>query len=423
MTEAKKTVLFEKHAALAGKAQIVPFAGWMMPLWYQSISAEHAAVRKTAGLFDCTHMAVLKVSGKDAANFLNVVSTNDISMLKPVPLETGRHGQSSGDKDALSLTGHGKAQYSYILNPAGQIVDDIIIYCVDADNFMVVANASNEQNVKNWLNIVTVEKIDIDPGWQYQITDLKNPALPDAKVDIALQGPASAKCLKDIFGVYFSGIKPLNFVSIKTDGFDLIVSRTGYTGAKVGFEIFVHPDKAALLWDIILERGKKFGVVPCGLGARDSLRIEAGLPLYGHELAGDFGISPFQAGYDWAVKLDKKHFIGKEEIMKTLPIETEVARFKFDGSKGIRPIRGLDGIVNKDRRCIGHVLSCAKVDSQQVLLALVKKGYAVFGEKVGVYYVARNQRHIEEGKKERVVICDKLDVDMKGLTVDRFEKF
>ncbi|MDD5134733.1 MAG: glycine cleavage system aminomethyltransferase GcvT [Phycisphaerae bacterium] len=399
-TEAKKTVLFEKHAALAGKAQIVPFAGWMMPLWYQSISAEHAAVRNAAGVFDCTHMAVLKVSGKDAANFLNVVSTNDISMLKP-----------------------GKAQYSYILNPAGQIIDDIIIYCIKDDNFMVVANASNEQNVKNWLNIVTVEKIDIDPGREYQVTDLKNPSLPDAKVDIALQGPASAKCLEDIFAVDVSGIKPLHFVSVKAKGYDLIVSRTGYTGAKVGFELFVHPDKAGGLWDIILEEGKKFGVVPCGLGARDSLRIEAGLPLYGHELAGDFSISPFQAGYDWAVKLEKKCFIGKEEIMKKLPIETEVARFKFDGSKGIRPIRQLDGLVNKDGRCIGNVLSCAKVEDKQVLLGLVKKGYAIFGDKVGVYYLARNKQHIEDGKKDRVAICDRLIADMKGLTVDRFEKF
>ena len=111
MTEAKKTVLFDRHAALAGKSQIVPFAGWMMPLWYQSISAEHNAVRKTAGLFDCTHMAVLKIAGKDALNFLNILTTNDVSMLKP-----------------------GKAQYSYILNLAGDIIDDIIVYCIEADN-------------------------------------------------------------------------------------------------------------------------------------------------------------------------------------------------------------------------------------------------------------------------------------------------
>jgi glycine cleavage system aminomethyltransferase T len=415
--------LFEKHAALAGKAQIVPFAGWMMPLWYQSISAEHTAVRQTAGLFDCTHMAVLKVSGKDAANFLNVVATNEISMLKPVPLETGRRERPSGDKDALSLTGHGKAQYSYILNPAGQIIDDVIIYCVDVDNFMVVANAANEENVKNWLNIVTTEKIDIDPDWQYQVTDLKNPALADARVDIALQGPTSAKCLNDIFGIDGESIKPFNFINVKMSRFDLLVSRTGYTGAKIGFEIFVHPNQAALLWDIILERGRKFGVVPCGLGARDSLRIEAGLPLYGHELAGDFGISPFQAGYDWAVKLDKKCFIGKEEITKKLPFDTEVVRFKFDGSKGIRPIRQLDGLVNKDGRCIGNVLSCAKVDSEQVLLGLVKSGYAVVGDKVGVYYLARNQQHIGQGRKERVAICDRLAADMEGITVNRFEKF
>jgi glycine cleavage system T protein len=400
MTDAKKTVLFEKHAALAGKSQIVPFAGWMMPLWYQSISIEHTAVRKTTGLFDCTHMAVLKIAGEDALNFLNILTTNDVSMLKP-----------------------GKAQYSYILNLAGDIIDDVIIYCIGTDDFMMVANAANEQKVKDWLKKVSTESIQTDSNWQFEIKDLKDAVYADARVDIALQGPASAQCLKNIFGIDVTGLKSLSFTCAKAKDLDVIITSTGYTGAKVSFELFVHPSKAPLLWDTILEKGKNLGVIPCGLGARDSLRIEAGLPLYGHELAGEFNISPFQAGYPWAVKLQKKNFIGRKAIAKkSVNFSTEVARLKFDGSKGVRPIRQFDGVVNAGE-CIGHVLSCAKVNDEQIVLALIKKDYNITGGQTGVYYLARNQGHIQQGRKEKVKAGDSLTADLIGKVVERFEKF
>ncbi|MGD0785467.1 MAG: glycine cleavage system aminomethyltransferase GcvT [Sedimentisphaerales bacterium] len=398
MTEAKKTVLFEKHAALAAKSQIVPFGGWLMPLWFTSIRAEHDAVRKTAGLFDCTHMAVLKITGKDAANFLNILATNDVSMLKP-----------------------GKAQYSYILTPTGDIVDDIIIYYIAPENYMMVANASNEQKVKDWIAKVLVEfcsKLQVD------VKDLKNASLPDARVDVALQGPASAQCLKNIFGTDVSGLKSLSFTTAKSKDLDVIITSTGYTGAKVSFEIFVHPAKATLLWDTILEKGKPLGIIPCGLGSRDSLRIEAGLPLYGHELDGEFNISPFQAGYPWAVKLQKKNFIGKDAITKkAASFDTEVARLKFDGQHGVRPIRQLDGILSDDGICIGQVLSCAGVNDKQIALALIKKQYNITGKSVGIYYLARNAGHIQQGRKEKVNLGEKLNADIKGQVVERFEKF
>jgi glycine cleavage system T protein len=455
MTEAKKTVLFDRHAALAAKSQIVPFAGWEMPLWYQSISAEHGAVRKTAGLFDCTHMAVLEITGKDALNFLNILTTNDVSMLKP-----------------------GKAQYSYILDLLGNIIDDVIIYCISSDplrcnrtaasNYMMVVNAANEDSVKNWIQKVRTdfgelsraEKSLIDNNWQFEVRDFKDPSLPDARVDIALQGPASAECLKNIFGADFGKLKSFTFTSIKTKDLNLIISRTGYTGAKVGFEIFVHPAKAPMLWDTILEKGKNLGIIPCGLGARDSLRIEAGLPLYGHELDGEFNISPFQAGYSWAVKLQKpgftptpicageanlesaekatsaqsfsaqpqsklvRGFIGKEAILKKSDNwQTEVARLKFDAGAGIRPIRQFDGILKASGECIGHVLSCAKVDDRQIVLALIEKQYNIIGSPAGVYYVARNISHIQQGRKEKVKAGDKLDADIVGKVAERFEKF
>lgn len=390
-----------------------------MPLWFTSIRAEHEAVRKTAGLFDCTHMAVLKITGKDAANFLNVLATNDVSMLKP-----------------------GKAQYSYILTPAGDIVDDIIIYYIAPENFMMVANASNEQKVKDWIAKVLVEfcsELQVDPvrdkalgltasKWPVSngvdIKDLKNASLPDARVDIALQGPASAQCIKNIFGVDVTGLKSLSFVFAKSKDLDVIITSTGYTGAKVSYELFVHPSKAALLWDTILKEGKSLGVIPCGLGSRDSLRIEAGLPLYGHELDGDFNISPFQAGYPWAVKLQKKNFIGKDAITKKAAnFDTEVARLKFDGSKGVRPIRQLDGILSDDGICIGQVLSCAGVNDRQIALALIKKQYNITGKSVGIYYLARNAGHIQQGRKEKVSVGERLTADIQGKVVERFEKF
>ncbi|HBG27089.1 MAG: glycine cleavage system protein T [Planctomycetes bacterium GWF2_41_51] len=392
MTDVKKTVLFEKHAALAGKAQIVPFAGWMMPLWYKSISEEHKAVRTTAGLFDCTHMAVLKIAGKDAMNFLNALITNDVSRLKP-----------------------GKAQYGYVLDTAGNIIDDVIVYCIADDNFMLVANASNEQKVKDW--------IVKNQAGQVEVSDLKDASLPDGRVDIALQGPASAQCVKNIFGVDVSGLKSLSFTYGKTKDLDLIISSTGYTGSKISFELFVHPAKASLLWDTILEAGKNLGIIPCGLGSRDSLRIEAGLPLYGHELDGDFNISPFQAGYGWAVKLQKDNFIGKDAIAKKTDYDTEVARLKFDGGKGIRPIRQLDGILDDDGICIGQVLSCAAAGDKQIALALIKKEFNSPGNSVGIYYLARNAGHIQQGRKEKVALGEKLTTDIKGLVIERFEKF
>jgi glycine cleavage system T protein len=392
MTDAKKTVLFEKHAALAAKAQIVPFAGWMMPLWYKSISQEHQAVRKTAGLFDCTHMAFLKITGKDASKFLNLLITNEVTKLKP-----------------------GKAQYAYILDYAGDIIDDVIVYCIADDNFMLVANASNEQKVKDWLAKTKQGQI--------EIADLKDPSLPDARVDMALQGPAAAECLKKIFGIDVGSMKSLSFVFAKAKDIDVIITSTGYTGAKVSYELFVHPNKAAQLWDMILEAGKPLGIIPCGLGSRDSLRIEAGLPLYGHELAGDFNISPFQAGYGWAVKMQKENFIGKNALAKKLNYDTEVARLKFDGGKGVRPIRQLDGVLNADGVCIGYVLSCAAANEAQIALALIEKEYNLTGKPVGIYYTARNAGHIQQGRKEKVNPGDKLAADIKGTTVERFEKF
>ncbi|MCD4830937.1 MAG: glycine cleavage system aminomethyltransferase GcvT [Anaerohalosphaeraceae bacterium] len=393
------SALYRKHTALAAKSRIVPFAGYLMPLWYSSIAAEHSAVREKAGLFDCTHMGVLGFKGDGAEWFLNVLATNEVTALVD-----------------------GKAQYSYILDTAGNILDDIIVYRKKANDFMVVVNAANESKIKAWLPIVkdylgaTTE--------QLEIIDLKDSANPQAKVDLALQGPASAECLSKITGEKTENIKPFTFIKSKIDGVEVIISATGYTGAKTAFEIFVHPAKAPAIWDRILETGASDGIVPCGLGARDSLRIQAGFPLYGHELAGELNISPFAAGYRWAVKLKKEFFIGQDAIRQTAESFTQqVSRIELPGQKGIRPAREADGILDSQGLCIGSVLSCAGDGKNQIAMALINKAAATTGNDIGLYYLARSQSQLRQGKKDCVNLGEKLTPDIQGRIVSRFEKF
>lgn len=388
---AKPSVLYDCHIRLGAKSHLAPFAGYLMPLWYSSISAEHTAVRKAAGLFDCTHMGILEVAGAGAEDFINRFSTNDASALQ-----------------------NGKAQYSYVLDADGHILDDIIVYRRADENFMVVVNAANEQKIKDYL-----WAMDAGDALLRDMRDTKTAG--DCRVDIALQGPASIDALSGIFAgerSQLEGIKSFCFIEGKIAGIDCIISRTGYTGAKTGFELLVHPDNAVKVWQEILDKGKKFGVVPCGLGARDSLRIEAGLPLYGHELAGPFDISPFEAGYGWAVKLDKNFFIGKEAIIRRAEnFDMQVARIELPGQRGIRPARQNDCIAVNDK-CAGWVLSCAKAGEVQIALVYVKKSAGVEGNEIGVHYMPR-----KANENERLESGENVEADIEGKVLKRFARF
>lgn len=388
--EPKHSALYERHIALAAKAQIVPFASYLMPLWYSSISAEHNTVRTAAGLFDCTHMGVLEIAGTGAEQFLNTIAVNNVSLLTP-----------------------GQAQYSYILDYAGNVLDDIIIYRRSDELFMLVVNAANELKIKAWLK--TMQNTPL-------IRDLKDPGDngDDARVDLALQGPTSIQCLEKLTTSDLKNLKPFTFLETRIADIDAIISHSGYTGAKVGFELFVHPAKAPLLWDKLVASG----AVPCGLGARDSLRIEAGLPLYDHEIAGEFNISPFEAGYGWTVKLDKEFFIGKAVMQhKAETFDMQVVRIKLPGAKGIRPVRQNDIVLADNGKCIGHILSCAKAGENQIALAYIEKQYANTESSTGIYYLARNQGQLQNGKKDKVQIGDIIEPDINGVVVKRFEKF
>jgi len=411
------SVLYDEHVKRTNKSHISAFAGYLMPLWYSSIAEEHRAVRERSGLFDCTHMGVLEVRGNDAAAFLDVVTTNHIS--------------------SMSI---GRARYGHILDAAGNVLDDIIVYRRGEDSFMVVVNAANEPKIKFYLHELIEGNAVVDtagsawttklPVLRVDVWDMRDPNRPeDRRVDLALQGPASidtlAKLTDDQSVVNrIAGLKSFALVEERLGGIDCLVCRTGYTGSSVGFELFVDPGEAPRLWNLLLDAGEPLGVLPCGLGARDSLRIEAGLPLYGHELDGKFNISPFEAGYGWAVKLEKDFFIGKAAMQRVAATYSmEVARIEWPGTKGIRPVRPDDAVLNERGDCVGWVLSSAKVEDKQYSLAYVDRNLAREGTRLSVYYLARSPAQVQQGRRERAEKGEKLEADLTGTVSVRFPKF
>ncbi len=407
------SVLYEQHLKLPSRLHMNPFCGYIMPLWYSTIAAEHRAVRQAAGLFDCTHMGTIDVSGPEAANFLDYVTTNRI-----VDLDIG------------------VARYSYILDAAGNILDDIIIYRRSAVKFMVVINAANELKIKSYFKALLNDKFPVDVEdtgcklpYKPDIFNMKDTSqIRDCRVDIALQGPRSPDIVSALTDAQarqqVEAMRPFHFVEAALGGIECIIARTGYTGSKTGFELFVHPDNAPKLWEMMLQKSQQHGLVPCGLGARDSLRIEAGLPLYGHELAGLYNISPFEAGYGWAVKLDKEFFIGKKPIEQIANnYDMEVARVELPGAKGIRPVKYNDAVLNGKGECTGWVLSCAKIKEKQIALVYMSKECTQQGNPVGLYYLARSQGQLEQGRKDRVEKVEHLSPDLVGVVLSRFERF
>ncbi|MCP4609177.1 MAG: glycine cleavage system aminomethyltransferase GcvT [Planctomycetes bacterium] len=408
------TVLYDQHIGLTDRSHIVPFAGYLMPLWYLSITGEHSAVREAAGIFDCTHMGILEISGIGAVEFLDLLTTNSITSLKA-----------------------GHAKYSFILDVSGDILDDVIVFRQGQDKFFVVVNAVNNDKIKNWINALLDNEVCIDPdnadrkvSKRPDVRDLRSgDCKDDCMVDIALQGPKSI----DVFSVLnedkevqsqLVNLRPFQFIETEIQDIGCIVSRTGYTGSKEGFELLVHPEKASRLWEMILQTGKPLGLLPCGLGSRDSLRIEAGFPLYGHELAGKFGISPFEAGYGWAVKLEKEFFIGKTAMeRKSREYDMKVARIELPGTKGIRPVRENDGVLDKHNRSIGWVLSCTRIGEQQIALVYVERESLKENDSVGLYYSARSRSQIQQGRKQDIDKGELLEPDFTGTVAGRFVKF
>jgi len=370
----KRTPLYETHRRMGAK--MVPFAGWEMPVWYTSVSEEHRAVRETAGLFDVAHMGVFEVAGPHATAFLDTVCSNYVAWLED-----------------------GQSLYGYLLDPDGNVIDDIMVYRRRADLYLMVVNAANEEKDWDWLNAVNERRVVIDrarPWVQVEapaiLRNLKDPASGERqKRDIALQGPASLPTLLaladgEAFRTALSRLRRTDLLEGSLAGIPVVIARTGYTGEEWGYEIFVHPDQAPALWDRILEAGERFGVKPAGLGARDSTRTEAGLPLYGHELAGPFNISPIEAGFAGYVKYHKPFFVGRDALLaREKSRERELIRFRV-AEKGVRRPQTGDPVVNRKGQLIGHVTSCSiDVEGYLVGLAIVKKQYNVPGTPIAIF--------------------------------------
>jgi aminomethyltransferase len=274
MTE-KKTPLYDVH--LASGAKVIEFGGWLMPVQYSGILEEHRAVRTAAGLFDVSHMGEVAVSGPEADAFINCLVTNDIS-----PLHINQ------------------AMYSPMCYPDGTVVDDLLIYRLGEQEYLLVINAGNIEKDLAWIQ----QQAD---GFQLE---LKN--LSAVMAQLALQGPKAAHILQTLVSSDLQTLKYYWFwQGMNIHGISCLISRTGYTGED-GFELYCPAEAAPALWQILLQAGAEYGLIPVGLGARDTLRFESALPLYGHELSDQ--ITPLEAGLDMFVKLTKAGFTGSEAL-------------------------------------------------------------------------------------------------------------
>lgn len=373
--EPRRTALNAAHRELGAK--MVPFAGWDMPVWYSSVLEEHLATRQAAGLFDVSHMGVYQVEGEQACSFLDSVVANDVASLQV-----------------------GQSLYTQFLDPDARVIDDAMVYRRSEHAYLLVVNAANDDKDWSWLNAVREGTVQVDRqrpwarafGRGCRLRNLRDPAEgSDMRVDLAIQGPRSREVLLALGCSEEDGrrLRQLPWASLmegKLGGFDLLVSRTGYTGERVAYELFVHPEQSVALWRALMQAGDPLGLKPAGLGARDSLRTEAGLPLYGHEMAGELGLGVGEAGFAGYVKPYKPWFIGREAFLRgEAKRQGEVTRFRFN-EKGVRMAHSGDPVVDRRGRVIGRVTSCA-VDSEGLLLgqAYLERAYLAPGTQIAIY--------------------------------------
>ena len=336
-----KTPLYDIHVAEGGK--IVPFAGYLLPVQYAAgVVAEHMAVRTKAGLFDVSHMGEITFKGKGALASLNHILTNDFTNMRP-----------------------GRVRYSVMCNEQGGCVDDVLVYKFADEDYLVVVNASNRHK-------------DFAHMRQNVLEDTEIADISDSVAQLALQGPASLAIMGKLLPEsalpkgYYTAVR-----NVCLEGMELMITRTGYTGED-GFEIYTARENAEKLWRLLREAGAEYGLIPCGLGARDTLRLEAAMPLYGHEM--DEDITPLEAGLDFGVKLGKSEFTGRDAlIVKGRPRRVRVG-LDVTG-RGI--IREHQDVYIGDK-LIGHTTSgthCPYL-GKAAAMALIDAEYALSGTKV-----------------------------------------
>ncbi len=344
--DAKKTPLYDEHVSLGGK--VVDYAGWYLPVQYEGLVAEHEAVRNAVGLFDVSHMGEITIKGKDALAFVDYLMTNDISKVV--------------DNQIV---------YTFMCAPDGGVVDDLLVYRLADDDFYLVVNASNTAKDYKWI-------LEQKGNFDVEITNIS-----DTVGEVAIQGPLAQKVLQKLTE---TDLNTITFFTlnrkVNINGVECMVSRTGYTGED-GFEIYTTNEGIVKVWKDILEAGKEEGIKPTGLGCRDTLRFEASLPLYGHEISAE--INPLEGGFKYFVKLDKaSDFIGKEALNKQWKegLKRKLAGFEMI-DRGI-PREGYE--IQKDGKVIGHVTTgyMSPTLKKNIGNALIAPEYTELGTEIDI---------------------------------------
>lgn len=348
MSELKRTPVFSEYKAYGGKT--IDFGGWDLPVQFSGIKNEHEATRTKAGLFDVSHMGEITVRGSKAAEFLQRMTTNDISKLSPK-----------------------RAHYTFLCYENGGVVDDLIIYMLGENNYLLVVNAANTAKDFEWLTNHN----------NYDSNELELKDESDKFGLLAIQGPLAESILQEVTDTDLSEVKFFQFkdnVAIHSIEDKALISRSGYTGED-GFEIYIAPESVGKLWNLLLDKGVDKGLVPAGLGARDTLRFEANLPLYGQELTEN--ISPIEAGLKFAVKVDKEaDFIGKDALQKQV---TDGPERKIVGIEMIdKGIPRTEYEVLFEDKVIGHVTSGTQSPTlgKNVGRAIIDAEYAEVGKEL-----------------------------------------
>ncbi|SMC64032.1 glycine cleavage system aminomethyltransferase GcvT [Pedobacter africanus] len=346
----KNTALTDKHISLGAK--MVPFAGYNMPVQYEGINAEHAAVRSSVGVFDVSHMGEFILKGENALDLIQRVTSNDASKLYD-----------------------GKVQYSCLPNEDGGIVDDLLVYRIDELTYMLVVNASNIEKDWNWIQKFNTKGVEM-----HNISDKTSL--------LAIQGPKAAEALQSLTDVDLASMEYYNFVKGRFAGIDnVVISATGYTGAG-GFEVYFENEHADAIWKAIFEAGEAFDIKPIGLGARDTLRLEMGFCLYGNDI--DDTTSPIEAGLGWITKFSKV-FTNSEALLaqKEAGVKRKLIGFEMI-DRGI-PRHDYE-IIEADGNVIGRVTSGTQSPSLQKAIGMgyVDKAFAKEGTEIFIHI--RNQK-------------------------------
>ncbi|NLM06680.1 MAG: glycine cleavage system aminomethyltransferase GcvT [Tissierellia bacterium] len=312
---AKKTPLYDEHVKLSDK--VVDYAGWFLPVEYKGLVKEHEAVREKVGMFDVSHMGEITIKGKDAEKYVDYLCTNDIKTLE-----------------------NGKIIYTFFCYEDGTVVDDLLVYKKSSEDLYLVVNASNTDKDYDWI-IKNKGSFDVE---------IINES--DDTGEVAVQGPLAQKTLQKLTDTNLDEVTFFTFKeNVKIAGVNAMISRTGYTGED-GFEVYTHKDDIVKVWNEVLKAGEEFGIEPAGLGCRDTLRFEASLPLYGHEISDK--VNPIDGGFKYFVKLDKESdFIGKEALKKYVDsgVKKKLIGLELKG-RGI-PREGYR--VEKDGKDIGYI--------------------------------------------------------------------